>query len=211
MGKIVKKIKRNFDDYGFFRTLNKILISITQPVFYSRTYRLYRADLDKVVVPDVTDASFKFHLLECGETSYLQQISNMAEWFENTIDGHMASGAQCLLALDGDTVAGFNLVTYDRIHLPVVHYSRRLRPKQAYSDQIMVHKTYRGRGLGASLRWEIYRCLHAQGMRFFYGGTDAKNEANLALCRKVGLKEIAEIRYLKLLWSNSVTVRRVPR
>ena len=209
MRRALKKTKRNFNDYGFFTTLIKILVSITHPVLYRRSYLLYRANLDTVLVPEILDPSFKFRMLERGEEDYKQQITNMAEWFENSIENHMISGAQCLLALDGDTVAGFNLVTFDRINLPVVNYSRKLRSKQAFSDQIMVHKAYRGRGLGASLRWGIFRFLREHGIRYFYGGTEANNQANLALCRKVGLKVIAEIRYLKLMWLRSVTVRRV--
>jgi len=71
---------------------------------------------------------------------------------------HARVGRKCLVALDGKRVAGFNLVSFERIHLPVVHYRRpwvRTRPSRA--DH--VSRDYRGKGLAATLRFEIFRAL----------------------------------------------------
>lgn len=210
-GHLAQKILRNLRDYGLYRTCSKIISSMTRPVFQCRTYRLYRADLNKVVVPAVTDASFAFRFLEQGEEKYFPQIERMEEWLKGHLEFILQHGGRCLVALDKTTLAGFNLVGLQEIHIPVVDYRRPLRRRQAFSVQITVSKAYRGRGLGTTLRLEVFRALRAQGFRYFYGGTDIHNEANLALCRKVGLEEIANIRYLKILWIERTTVRRFRR
>jgi GNAT superfamily N-acetyltransferase len=207
----IRKIKRNLRDHGLWRTLVKTLLELLHPVFHARTYRLYRADLRQVAIPDRPDPAFVFRLLTPGDVASVRQIEDLEEWLRGTLQQRLAQGAICLLALDGDRVAGFNLVTFTGIHIPVVHYLRRLRPGDAFSEQITVHPEYRGRGLGSTLRHEIFRILRQQGKRRLYGGTDAHNGPNLALCRKVGLKEVADVRYQKLLRRKLTTVRRIGR
>jgi ribosomal protein S18 acetylase RimI-like enzyme len=211
MTQAIQKVRRNFRDYGLSQTLLKVIVSMIRPLFYSRTYRLYRADLAQVRIPPITDPSFVFRFLEINEKDYLAQIQRMEEWLQERLETILQEGGQCLVALDEDRVAGFNLVSFRHIHLPIVHFKRALRSGQAYSEQITVSKAYRGRGLGATLRLELFRILRAQGKRYLYGGTDVHNQANLALCRKVGLQEVADIRYVKILRIERTAVRRISR
>jgi ribosomal protein S18 acetylase RimI-like enzyme len=211
LGPMTKKIRRNVRDYGLLRTFSKIVGAVMRPIFQCRTYRLYRADLCKVIIPSVTDRAFEYHFLKPTEKDCLTQILHMEEWLDGSLESIMQGSGRCLVAMDKGTIAGFNLVQYQEIHIPVVHYTRALRSRQAFSVQITVDKAYRGRGLGTTLRLEVFRALREQGMKYFYGGTDVHNQANLALCRKVGLKEIADIHYLKILWLERTTVRRFRR
>jgi ribosomal protein S18 acetylase RimI-like enzyme len=207
----LRKIQRNLHDYGIRQTVAKVCLGISSPLFHSRTYRLYRADLRSLRMPPRKDLSLTFRFLTDKDKDCLRQILQMEEWLHGRLEEILQQGGLCLVAMDGSTVAGFNLVAFDAIHIPVVHYARRLRGRQAFSIQITVHRAYRGRGLGSSLRQEILRALQEQGVRYFYGGTDIHNEANLALSRKVGLKEIADVCYRKILWRERTIVQRVSR
>ena len=213
MGAVVltKKVRRNLFDYGFRRTVVKCLTAMLKPVFCVRTYRLYRADLAHMEIAPAAASSFAIRFIRPDEEDCIRQIVAIEEWLSGIVQSTLASGGKCLVALDGKRVAGFNLVSFERIHLPVVHYRRPLGPNQAFSEQISVSRDYRGKGLAATLRFEIFRALKAEGKTRIYGGTDPRNDANLALCRKVGLKEIADLRYVRVLWMDGTSVRRLRR
>ncbi len=132
----------------------------------------------------------------------------MEEWLEMRLDEILKGGGKCLVALDDAMVAGFNLISYDQIHIPVVQYTAPLGPDEAFSEQITVSVAYRGHGLGSKLRYKLYKDLFEGERYIIYGATDVNNKANLALCRKVGLDVIATIKYRKWLWIEKTT--RVP-
>ena len=199
----LKKVIRNYRDFGWGATTTKIFGQIILPIYCSRRYWLYRADLDQITIPPPREHKFDLRCIETPETHAVEQIIEMEEWLDGRLQDLLNSGSKCLLAMDGDTVAGFNLFSYGRIHVPVVHYECPLNQDEAYSEQITVSKAYRGHGLGSILRFQVYRIIKGEGKRFLIGGTDVNNSANLALCRKVGLVPIAELHYRKRLWKQA--------
>ena len=206
--KFSKRVRRNFQDHGLRRTIMKIAGSLGSLLFYTRAYTIYRADLGDLILPGATDESLVFRFLEPTEKNFLIQIQQMEEWLDTRLDAILESGGKCLAAIDGTRVAGFNLVSFQQIHLPVIQFTRALRPGGAYSEQITVSKAYRGRNLGSTLRLELFRALKAQGTRSLYGGTDVNNHANLALCRKVGLKGIVDIRHFRIFGLERKLIKR---
>ena len=209
MMRILRKIRRNFRDNSLVWTLIKMFGLIGWPIYYRRTYRLYRVDLSRMNTPASADVSFAFRFLKPDDIEYVNQIYHLEEWLEGRMESVFKSGGICLVALDGSTVAGFNLVSFRNMNLPVVQYSRALRSNQAFSVQISVANRYRCRGLGTALRLEIFKALRLRGTRYLYGGTDIHNRANLALCRKVGFKAIADVRYTKLFRHEETLLHRV--
>jgi len=109
----------------------------------------------------------------------------------------IANGQVCLVALDGDEVAGFNLINFDHATLILVNLKKKLRRGNAWSEHIAVKKEFRKVGLGSQLRFRIFQELKRVGIRRLYGGTLRSNTASLALTRSVGFKEIADIHYRK--------------
>jgi L-amino acid N-acyltransferase YncA len=205
----LRRFYRNLQDFGFSRTLIKALAVSCSPLFELRTYLLYRADLLRVKIPTNCDPAFVFRLVAPDELNLIRQIEQMEEWLDGSLIHRMRTGSVCLVALDANRVAGFNIANFRIMSLPNVRYRRRLRSGVVFSEQITVDKAYRGRGLGSALRYELFRLMRERGKRNLYGGTDAQNKANLALCRKVGLRVLAEVRFRKLLWRETTTVRRV--
>jgi RimJ/RimL family protein N-acetyltransferase len=95
-------------------------------------------------------------------------------------------------------VAGFNLVSFGRARIDLIGAERSFR-RDAWSEQITVNPDYRGRGVASELRFRVFGELKARGIAHFYGGALALNEGSLKLARKVGFREIAEVRYRKVL------------
>lgn len=195
----LKQISRNIRDYGLITTITKVADGIVKPIYYRRTYLLYKVDLLNIDIPKIDEAGLQIRYIDHSEHTIISQIIEMEEWLEKRIYEILDGNGKCLVALDGNKVAGFNLVSFNKIHLPVVHYEFQLGPEEAFSEQITVNIDYRGKGIGSKLRYSLYTNLIAEGKRVLLGGTDIHNKANLALCRKVGLKVIAKITYHKWL------------
>ncbi len=204
---VLKKIRRNIADYGFGVTIGKINSLLLSIVYLKREYRLYKADLSAMPI-EQKSSSFEFTLIDPANTAAIAQIEKLEEWLAGRVSKMLANGAQCLVAFDGDIVAGFNIFSFSRIHLPLVHYVRNLKPRQAFSEQITVNRDFRGKGLATAIRREVFRHLKDIGIQTVYGGTNVTNIANLKLSRKVGFREIATIAYVKKLARRSVIVKR---
>ena len=104
----------------------------------------------------------------------------------------------CLAALDNGKVAGFNLVSFGEIYIPLVKLTRKISDDAAWSEQITVSKDYRRMGLGSELRYRIFSELKRRDIRKFCGGTLRDNLASLGLARQLGFREVEDIHFLKL-------------
>ncbi len=143
------------------------------------------------------------------DTALISQVEELEEWLQGGVAAKLDDGGVCLVALDGETVAGFNIVAFGRVEMPLVKTHRDFGKGNAWSEQITVNNRYRGKGLGAELRYRIFAELKERGVRRFYGGTLSDNEPNLKLTRKVGFTEIADIRYCKRFTTKSWSCTRV--
>jgi len=204
-----RKITRNLRDYGIAITLRKSLGHLFGFVFDSTVYRIYGMDLEKTVIPKRQDGELVYRLIAPSDTDWILRIEALEEWLEGRLASKLAKGNLCLVAMDGNVVAGFNLVGFGEVHMPLVNGKRNFRNGSAWSEQITVNNKYRGKGLGSELRYRMFAELKRQGYKKFYGGTRSDNQANLKLTRKVGFKEIADIQYVKLLTRERWRLKRV--
>ncbi|MGZ9148331.1 MAG: N-acetyltransferase family protein [Candidatus Deferrimicrobiaceae bacterium] len=204
-----RKFTRNLRDYGIAITLRKSLGRLFGFLYDSTVYRIYGMDLEKSRVAQRPDGAFTYRVIASSDTDCILQIEAMEEWLEGSLASKLAKGSLCLVAMDGNVVAGFNLVGFGEVHMPLVNGKRNFRNGSAWSEQITVNNKYRGKGLGSELRYRMFEELKRQGYKKFYGGTRSNNQANLKLTRKVGFKEIADIRYMKLLTMERWRLERV--
>ena len=208
--KIIKKIRRNARDYGTAATVRKILGGLVAFAYESKAYRIYRKKIDPLVdTGEQPPEPFSLHVLDKNDTDYIEQVEEMEEWLAGKIGGMLGRGSLCVLLLDGDRVAGFNLFSMGDVYMPIVDVTRAFRSHEAWSEQITVHSDYRGLGLATVLRRQAFQELGNRGIRKFYGGTVPYNIANRKLSKKVGFREIADIRYRKVLGSRNWSVKRV--
>ena len=204
----IKKVRRNLSDYGFGETLRKGMSHLLQAVYVRRTYRIYRRDLRTVQWQDLAPEGITFTVVDAGDTAVIRQIEGMEEWLQGQLPGRLSQG-MCIAALDGASVAGFNLVAFREIAIPLLNMRKRLRPGQAWSEQISVRKDYRKQGLASALRFRVFSELHRRSFRALYGGALLSNIASLKTAQKVGFRFIADARYLKVLNRECRRYRRI--
>ena len=198
LGGLAHKVQRNLEDYGWRITLKKILAYLIRSVYFQQVYRIYRIKLDATQPPEDFDKhDFAFRILTAQDADVIAQVENIAEWLRGQLQGKIAAGQLCLVALDGENVAGFNLINFQHATLVLVNLEKKLRRGFAWSEHIAVRKEFRRTGLGSQLRRRIFEDLKRRGTRRLYGGTLGSNTASLKLTRSVGFQEIADVHYSK--------------
>ncbi len=206
---VFRKLARNYRDYGPALTLKKSLASLVSFGYESMAYRIYVREIDPSVDTGAPPPPpFQGHVLEAADTAFIEQVETMEEWLKGKVRKMLDRGSLCVLVLDGEKVAGFNLISMGEVFMPLVNMRRTFRAHEAWSEQITVHQDYRGMGLATILRRQAFQELATRGIRKFYGGTLPSNIANRKLSKKVGFREIADIRYRKVFNSRSWSVER---
>jgi ribosomal protein S18 acetylase RimI-like enzyme len=209
MNKVIRKFFRNYRDYGPGIALRKTFVFLFQFIFESRIYRIYMIDLADFVPKPHKDGEFVYRFIGASDLKCVEQIEAMEEWLEGQVAGKLRNGGLCLVAMDNDTLAGFNIAAFGDVYMPLVKTNRVFRPGDAWSEQITVNNRYRGKGLGGELRYRMFEELKRRGFRKYYGGTLNNNQANLKLTRKVGFKEIADIEYQSIFGIRRWNIRKV--
>jgi GNAT superfamily N-acetyltransferase len=197
---LVHKFRRNAEDYGWNIALRKTFAYLVRAVYFQQVYRIYGINLDSTKPPEHFDKhNFTYKILTPQNVDMIAQVENIAEWLRGHVKKRIETGQLCLVALDGEKVAGFNLINLEQAVLILVNLKKDLRPGCAWSSHIAVKREYRRAGLGSQLRYRIFYELKKRGFRRLYGGTLRSNTASLKLTRSVGFKEIADVHYHKFL------------
>jgi len=205
---IIKKVQRNLNDYGIGETLRKAFSSLAGSVYLERTYRIYRKDLRTGKFAEEVPPGIDLRVINAGDAAAIKDIETMEEWLQGAVKGRLSRGL-CVAAFDGERVVGFNLVAFHEIYIPLLNMTRRLRSKQAWSEQITVAKDHRKSGLASALRHRVFSELQQRGFRFLYGGTLLTNIASLKSASKLGFRSLADVRYQRVLTREYRTYRRI--
>ena len=208
-GKCLKKIRRNLRDYGVPVTLAKGVAYLFRLLYEHRAYRVYKIELDGRHIPQSAAGPLLFRLLGEKEKEIIGQIEEMEEWLDDKLAEKLKARSFCMVVLDGERVAGFNLVTMDEVHIPLINVRKVLRPGSAWSEQITIQKDYRNRGLATELRHRVYAELEKRGIGKFYGGSLACNTASLKLAQKAGFTFLADVTYCRIFSCRRWEYRRV--
>jgi len=195
---IIKKVKRNLNDFGVRESFGKGLGYLFKKVYQNRTYRIYRRNLWEEQFPELSPDGVVFKVVGNEDTRVIRQIENMEEWLQDKLPQILSHGF-CLAAFDGPRVVGFNLVAFHEVFVSLLNLKKRLRPHQSWSEQITVMKAYRKHGLASALRYRVFTELQKRGIRTFYGGALVSNIPSLKSAEKVGFRCIADVQYRKLL------------
>lgn len=205
----VRKVQRNVEDYGWGVVARKTLAHLLRLFYFHQVYRIYRIELDGTQPAGEDVPGFTFKLLGPEDCDAIAQIESHAEWLHGTLQRRLGAGDMCLAVLEGSRVAGFNLVTFGTVHIPLVNLRAGFRAGEAWSEHIAVLKEFRQRGLAAELRYRIFAELRRRGIRRLYGGTLSSNLPSLKLTRHVGFREIVDVDYRRVLHCESWRYRRV--
>jgi ribosomal protein S18 acetylase RimI-like enzyme len=211
-GELAQKVLRNLRDYGWRITLQKIVTYLVRGICFRQVYRIYRIRLDSIRASDnLGNRNITFQILTPQDFELIGQVEDIAEWLRGRLTESLVTREMCLVALQGKTLAGFNLVNLKEASIHLVNLRVKLRPGASWSEHIAVRKEFRKSGLGAQLRYRMFEVLRSRGIRKFYGGTLPSNEAALRLARSVGFQEIGDVHYRKLLSREKWRFNRVHR
>jgi GNAT superfamily N-acetyltransferase len=209
---LAQKVYRNLQDYGWQITIKKTFAYLVRSIYFQQVYRIYRIDLKETKPSvDMNKLPFTFKILTTQDADMIAQVEDIAEWLYGRLTEAVKGGQLCLVALDGEEVAGFNLINFGHATLILVNLQKELRNNFAWSEHIAVKKRFRKTGLGAALRFRIFQELRTRRIRRLYGGTLRSNIASLNLARSVGFKEICDIHYLKIFSIEKWRYKRVRR
>jgi GNAT superfamily N-acetyltransferase len=204
------KVQRNREDYGLRVTLQKTVAYLARWIYFRQAYRIYRINVDTVQPRDPAGAhNFTFKLLNPQNTDMIAQVEDTAEWLRGQVKERIEAGQLCLVALDGEVVAGFNLINLKEAPLLLVKRVMRLPRESAWSEHIAVRKEYRRMGLATTLRHRIFEVLKKGGIRKLYGGTLPTNTASLCLTKSIGFRILGDMRYRKLFSMEKWSFQRI--
>jgi RimJ/RimL family protein N-acetyltransferase len=195
----LRKIERNWQDYGFGAVVRKSLAYALKPLYESRVFRLHKINLlNPTATPsDIEGVSFRF--LSSDDATAIQEVEGYSEWLKGTLQSRLESGALCIAAFANGGLAGFNLVSFGQVYIPLIRFRRCFRRNEAWNEQVAVIREFRRQGLGASLRYRTFEELRRRGVSKVYGGALIENLASWQLARRIGCREFADIRYTRIL------------
>ena len=197
---LAQKLKRNIQDFGWSVTVEKSLAYFVSPIFYQQIYRIYCIELLHQSLPEYAESNgFTFRILNAENKYEIEQIESFAEWLRDELVARIEDGAICLAAFKQEKLAGFNLISFGDVYIPLVELNKTFRKEHAWSEHITVHKNFRKKGLAIQLRYRIFSELKKRGFKRLYGGTLSSNLPALKLARSVGFKELVDIDYMRVL------------
>jgi ribosomal protein S18 acetylase RimI-like enzyme len=187
---------------------------ITYPfekIYRRKDYLIYKKDLRKYVPNEKTNPSFEYKFYDSHnlDKKVTDQILAMEEWLTDKMESILKYGGLCITALDGEKVAGFNLVSFNEVYVPLLELNKKFRKDQAWSEQITVSKDYRKHGLGSILRYKMFNELKKRGYRSLYGGTMWDNWSNIELSKKVGFEIFVKVSFKRLFNNKKYTYYRI--
>jgi ribosomal protein S18 acetylase RimI-like enzyme len=208
---LIKKFKRNLVDYGFFIAVKKMILYPFSDIYKEKVYLIYKKDLRKYVSANKSNPAFEFKIFtkENLNDNIKNQLIEIEEWLTDRIEFIFNHFGICLVALDGDKVAGFNLVSADEVFIPLIEMNRKFKSDQAWSEQITVRKEYRSKGLGSILRYKMFDELKARGFKALYGGTMWDNWSNIELSKKVGFVIFLKIKFKRIFKNKKYEFERI--
>jgi GNAT superfamily N-acetyltransferase len=209
VSKAIHKLRRHVRDYGLLHTLGKVALYPLSWLYVSRNYRISRLDVNAAMAPSAGDRSLQYRFITANDREIIAQIETMEEWLEGMIAPKLRAGDLCVVAMDGNTLAGFKLVTFGR-YIGIIDWTRTARPNSAWVYFIGVRHDLRGRGIASGLRNLMTAELKRRGVTRLYSGAMTFNVASLRSQGKSGYREIVDVRYRRILWFHWRRYSRIP-
>jgi GNAT superfamily N-acetyltransferase len=197
--KALHKLRRHARDYGISHTLRTVALYPLAWLFVARSYRISRLDLTTVQPLDSGDKALQYRFITAADQEIIRQIEAMEEWLEGLITPKLEAGDLCVVAMDGNDVAGFKFVTFGR-RIGIIDWTRAPRPGTAWVYMVAVRRDLRGHGIASELRNRMAAELRRRGIARLYSGVMTFNVPSLRSQRKGGYREIVNVRFRRLLW-----------
>ncbi len=190
-----RKFVRNLEDYGTRIAFQKSLKYLTRPIYNEIEFILYEIDLSKAEGKEIINRNLEFKLIDINDHDSICQIEEMEEWLKGELKTKLESNGICMVVLDDNKLAGFNLATTGAGYITLLKLKIATDPVEAWSEHIAIHKNYRGRKLANDLRNSFYSELQKTGIKALYGHRQEFNVASRGSAKKYTAQEIGKATY----------------
>ena len=194
---LLNLVKANIKRFVFLHMKRIVLFLLLEdPIPQPKAYGKF---LEAVTIRKGTLADVEELHQMMKEHNYWRSVRELRQWMEK--------GCFLLVAIHKDKIIGYACVCPE---IPSSHsiFSKtiRLRPRDAYGVHAFVVPAYRGKRVYHSLGLEVIRNLRAAGYRRVLATVHPLNRAARSSHRRLGMKEVAEIEILKVLFFARIKV-----
>ncbi len=211
LNNIKNKLYRNFTDYGFLILLRKIVSGILEIFYKNSNTVIYQLNIkDNCREFNYMD-NLTFALISGKDHLSLKKIEKIAEWLKGKLGPDILTEKRiCMSVFEKEKLVGFYVAAFREIFLPVLLIKIILKHDEAWGEEIMIDKKYRGRCVAGALKHRIYIELQNRGIESIYGCVGLYNKASLRSAAKFQLKKINFVKLVKILNSIKVIFSEVP-
>lgn len=188
---------RNFGvRYTIWRILEETLL---KKLIAQRKFIIYDKDLTEVGGFELANPHLRFSFVSQDDADVLEGIEGISGFPRDLIVERLRTGSECLVAMDGNKVVGFNLASFGNIYIYYLEQRVNLSESAAWSEQISVSKQYWNRGIAVDIRNIMFQHLKQKGHTKFIGGCLELNSKARMLAKKLGFVEREMIAYTRVV------------
>ncbi|HXT37863.1 MAG TPA: GNAT family N-acetyltransferase [Chloroflexota bacterium] len=133
-------------------------------------------------------ARIRFGELASGQETALARTSGISV---AEVHRRLADSGSAILALDGDTIAGYGWVQYGRVRIPDLRLAFSLPKHQVYIWDCVTLPAYRGHGIFPGLLRYLLELLRRQGIEQVWAAIAPGNLASQRAFAKAGFRLVA--------------------
>jgi hypothetical protein len=198
-------------DLGAFHLVRRSLEeSLLKHLFFVRQFIIYEKQLTDLDDINLSNPDFEFSFISLANDDILRQIEEQSGLSREMVSEMLKDGSECLVAMDGETLAGYNLVSYGTVNVHYLERHMKLSKSEAWSDQIFTALPYRRSGVAIDLRQIMFHHLGMKGYTKFIGGYLPYNTRPGMLARKLGFIEKEKVTLVKIFRQKIYRVHKYP-
>ena len=207
----VTKTKVALRDSGVKHTLRRILEeTLLGKLYLSRQFIVYEKQLTELDPVRLGNPNLSFSFVSLDNQDILEQMEKLSGWPQDLVATRLADSGECLVAVDNNGLAGFNLVGYGNIYIHYLDRHLTLSDSEAWSYQIFVSPPYRRSGVATDLRHIMFRHLASKGYTKLLGGYLSSNVKAGMLAESLGFVEREKVTLVKMLNWKRYRVQSLP-
>lgn len=197
-------------DLGIKHMLRRVMEeALLRHLFLTRQYILYEKQLTELDSVQLRNPQLNFSFISADSHKILHQIEELSGLSQEMVSEMLIDGGECLVAMDDDNLAGFNLISYGDIYIHYLERNLMLSESEVWSEQIFVSLPYRETGVATDLRQIMFHHLADKGYTKLIGGYLPYNVSAGMLAKSLGFIEKEKVTLVKIFGWKKYFVRKL--
>jgi hypothetical protein len=195
-----RKTMVSLGNLGVKYTIRRILEeTMLKKLFLFRNFIIYDKDLTKLNNVRLQNPKLKFSFISEDNPEILEELEEISGFSRDLIMERLQTGSDCLVAMEGNKVVGFNMVSFGNVYIHYLEQYMNLLESEAWNEQISVSNQYRYQGIAADLRNVMFKHLKEKDYARCIGGTLQINVKARMLARRTGFIEREKVTFIRML------------